>query len=223
MKLLSTDWILNSLLDVMATPKSSDVEALRTSSGFANEEYLAEETLIEVQPLFNLGEPLRFISQECGPFDRRSNVSVPLWVALYLEKHGKCVIKPPAWLAPGPLRQKLRDERERGPGSFSDLTDHMVQVAFLLLNREYLTTEYLGGQAARKEIETILTELLLLRRAKITEGLKQIDFTTTVVEITNMTSIERECIRPQTCQIMDSLRDLWTIRDDVLGGESRGM
>jgi GINS complex subunit 2 len=202
---------------------SSEVDSLRTSASFLEEEFLAGEYPIEIQPSFNSGEPLRLISEECGPFDRRSTISVPLWIALYLERHGKCTIKTPAWLSPSVLRQKLREEREAGAGSFASLSDHLIQVAFMLLNREYLATDYLGGHLARNQLETVLTELLLLRRAKITEGLKQVDFTTTVVGITNMTSIERECIRPQTSLILDSLRDLWTIRDDVMGGETRGM
>jgi hypothetical protein len=207
----------------MVTRQSSDVDLLRTASSFLDEEFLAGEYPIEIQPSFNSGEPLRLISEECGPFDRRSCITVPLWVALYLERHGKCTIKAPVWLSPAVLRQKLREEREAGAGSFASLSDHLIQVAFMLLNREYLTSDYLGGHLARNQMETILTELLLLRRAKITEGLKQVDFTTSVVGITNMTSIERECIRPQTSLILDSLRDLWTIREDVIGGESRGM
>lgn len=207
----------------MTICRASDVDKLRTTASFNEEEFIAGEFAIEIQPLFNSGEPLRFISEECGPFDRRSNHTVPLWVALYLERHGKCVIKMPSWLTPSALRVKLREEREAGPGSFAPISDHSIQVALSLLRREYLSDDHMGGQTARNQMETILTELLLLRRAKITEGLKQIDFTTTVVGVTNMTSIERECIRPQTSLILDSLRDLWTIRDDVIGGESRGM
>lgn len=207
----------------MTIIRPSNVDGMRGASSFEDEEFLAEDFPIEIQPLFNLGEPLRFLSQECGPFDRRTSVTVPLWVAMYLEKHGKCCIHEPHWLTASFLKQKLREERERGAGAFSDLSNDMIQVAFLLLNRDYITTQFLGGHNARKQIETILSELLLLRRAKISEGLKQIDFTTSVVDISNMTSIERECIRPQTCAILDSLRDLWTIRDDIMGGETRGM
>jgi len=206
----------------MVLVPSSDVDNLRVSPAFEDEDFLAGEYPIEVQPLFSSGEPLRFISDECGPFDRRSNISIPLWVALYLEKHGKCVIQTPDWLSLQALKRKLREEREAGAGSFATFPDHLIQVAFMLLSRNYLQADYLGGSSARNQIETILTEIILLRRAKITEGLKQMDVATTVVGITNMTSLERECIRPQTSLILDSLRDMWTIREELSGSESRG-
>lgn len=207
----------------MVLSASSDVDNLRVTPGFEDEDFLAGEFQVEVQPLFSSGEPLRFISQECGPFDRRSNISIPLWVALYLEKHGKCIIQTPDWLSPQALKRKLREEREAGAGSFAELPDHLIQVAFMLLSRNYLQSDYLGGSSARNQMETILTELLLLRRAKIAEGLKQVDVATTVVGISNMTSAERECIRPQTSVILDSLRDMWTIKDNLSGVGSGGL
>ena len=200
-----------------------DTSEIRSHSGFVEEEFLAEDFLVDVQPHFNSGEPLRFISQECGPFDRRSPISVPLWVALYLERHGKCSIVCPEWLSANNLRQKLKEEREKGAASFSEIQDHMIQVAFLLLNRDHLPAEHLGGEAARNLMGTILTELLMVRRAKMADGLKQIDVGSAVIDISNMSSMERALVRPQTTSIMDSLRRLWTIREDIISGEPRGM
>jgi GINS complex subunit 2 len=201
----------------------SEVDSSRICSAFEQEDFMAREYFIEIQPLFNLGEPFRFISQECGPFDRRTTMSVPFWVALYLEKHGKCIIKEPEWLSPGLLLQKVREEREEGPGAFGQLADHMIQVALILLKRDYLSDDHLGGKANRRHIETAVNELLLIRRSKISEGLKQVDVTTTVVGTANMTSVERESIRPQTTLILDSSRDLLNIREDVIHDEVRGM
>jgi GINS complex subunit 2 len=200
-----------------------DISVSRIAPGFSDEEFLAEECMIEIQPHFNAGEPLRFISQECGPFDRRTPTRVPLWVGIYLEKHGKCTIRNPDWLSVPYIKAKVREERERGTGTFATLDDHSVQVAVILLNRDYLTSEYLGGHAVRSQMQTLLTELLMIRKAKMIEGLKQIDLATSVVDITNMTSIERASIRSQSSMIMDQLRELWTIRDHVLLGETRGM
>ena len=200
-----------------------DLHAARTSSCFQDEEFLAEDYSIDIQPHFSTGEPLRFISSECGPFDRRCTAKAPLWVALYLEKHGKCTIISPEWLCVPALKQKVREERERGTSTFASLEEHLIQVAVMLLNRDYMNGEYLGGQEARNQMQTLLTELLMIRKAKVVEGLKQIDVTTSVVDITNMTSIERASIRPQGSIIMDLLRDLWTIRDGVLAAEPRGM
>lgn len=204
-------------------PRCSDLSNFRTASSFQDEELIAEEFPISIQPHFNTGEPLRFISQECGPFDRRSATSVPLWVALYLERHGKCSIIHPEWLSVAFFKQKIREERERGTGTFASIDDQIIQVACILLNRDHLTAEYLGGQMNRNQMSTILTELLMIRKAKMIEGLKQIDVTTSIVDITNMTAIERANIRPQGSKIMDSLRDLWTIRESVIGVEPRGM
>lgn len=206
----------------MSVDLTNDLDSYRGSSAFLDEEFLAEESPVEIQPHFNLGEPIRFISQECGPFDRRSPISVPIWVAVFLEKHGKCTIKPPAWLSVVELKLKLREERERGTTTFASLPEYMLQVALILLNREYLTIEYLGGPVARKQMEALINEILMVRRAKMTEGLKQMDFATSVVDISNMTSVERATVRPQTTVIMDTLRELWAIRNDLIGEEQRG-
>ena len=189
----------------------------RTSPGFAEVEFLAEETLIEIQPNFNMGEPIRFVSGETGPFSRRQPTRVSLWMALYLERLGKCQIVVPDWLNVSHLTAALRDERERGTSNFAPLKDEAVQVAVALLNRDYLVGEYCGGQRVRIQMQSLITELLMIRRCKTIEGLKQIDVSTSVVEITNMTSIERANIRPQSSAIMDSLASLWKIRDSVVG------
>ncbi len=194
-----------------------------STSDFPDEEFLSEECMVTIQPLFTIGEPLRFLSHECGPFDRRSQTVVPLWVALHLQRHGKCQILPPAWLSNEFLKSKLREERERSTSTFAVLDEHVIQMATILLSNEVVASEYLGGEANTKQMQIILAEILMLRRAKIIEGLKQIDVTTSVAEITNMTSMERSAIRPQSTLIMENLRGLWGIRESIMSGETRGM
>jgi hypothetical protein len=121
------------------------------------------------------------------------------------------------------MKQKIKEERENGTDSFAKIDDTMIQVAMILLNREYLPREYLGGPVNRNAIATLLQELMLIRKAKIVEGLKQVDVTSSVIDITNMTSAERCSIRPHAVCMMDELRKLWTIRESVLGGGPRGM
>lgn len=210
--------VSNFILDYFMT-SSFD---LRTKPGFSESEFLAEELLVEIQPNFNMGEPIRFVSRESGPFSRRHTSRVALWMALYLERHRKCQIITPEWLTVGHLTASLRDERERGTGNFAPLSDDAIQIAVALLNREYLVGDYCGGQRVRNQMQSLLTELLMIRRCKTVEGLKQIDVSTSVVEITNMTSVERAAIRPQSSAIIDSLGSLWKIRDNVVGLESRG-
>ena len=198
------------------------VSETQAQAGYADAEFIAEEALVEIQPNFNMGEPVRFVSGEFGPFSRRCRTSVPLWLALYLERHGKCSIVAPSWLNIGHLTTLLREERERGTGAFTALNDEMIQVGIALLNREYLAGEYLGGQTSRTRIQSLVNDILLLRRAKTVEGLKQIDASTSVVDITNMTSVERSSIRNQGSTIMNTLCSLWNIRDNVIGTGLRG-
>lgn len=195
----------------------------QASSCFQDEEYLAEEYKISIQPNFNTGEPLRMISSEYGPFDRRSPTLVPLWMAIHLERLGKCHIIPPLWLRVDFLKPKIREEREKGAHLFSPLDEYMLQVGLILLNRDYLSNEYLGGPQERSFLSSLLLELLLIRKTKAVDGLKQIDVTSAVVDISKMTSIERASIRPQASHMIDRLRSLWTLRETVLGAESRGM
>lgn len=198
------------------------VETANMATGFVDSEFIAEEFYIEIQPNFNMAEPIRLISHECGPFSRRTTCRVPLWLGLYLERRGKCQILTPSWLSVPYLLSKLRAERERGTGNFASLNDESIQVAISLLHRDYLVGEYLGGQNIRNQIESLITELMMLRRGKAVEGLKQIDVSTSVVEISNMTSAERASIRGQCTSIMGSLSSLWKIRDSVIGLEPRG-
>lgn len=200
----------------MSLPRVSELDYLRIGPGFTECEFLAEEFLVDVQPHFNSGEPLRFISQEVGPFDRRASLAVPLWVALYLERHGKCTIKEPHWLNLSSMKQKLREEREQGSDTFASLSDHFFQAAVILLNRDYLSSEYLGGQQVRDQILSLLAEIQMIRKAKVLEGLKQINVTTNIVEISNMSSVERESIRAQSSVIMDTLMDYWSVRDRIV-------
>lgn len=192
-------------------------------SSFEDEEFLAEEYSISIQPYFSTGEPLRMISSEYGPFDRRSPLNVPLWMAIHLERHGKCIIIPPSWLRVDILKAKIREERENGPNMFAPLDETILQVGIILLNREYLTVEYLGGPSERAVMSALLLELMLIRKAKAVDGLKQIDVTSAVIDISKMTSIERASIRPQASRMVDQLRILWTLRETVLGAEPRGM
>ena len=205
------------------TSRCLKLSGLEEIKGFVDDEFMAEEYLVEIRPNFNSGEPIRFLSHECGPFDRRNPISVPLWVALYLERHGKCTIACPDWLSVPNLRLKLRQERESGSASFSDVPEHMLQVALILLNRDYLSSDYMGGESQRNLMGTFLTELLMVRRCKMADGLKQIDVSSAVIDLSNMSSIERSLIRPQAECIMNTLRGYWTTRQDIITGETRGM
>lgn len=195
----------------------------RIASYFQDEEFLAEEYLVTIQPNFSTGEALRLVSTEHGPFDRRTCLTVPLWMAVELEQHGKCSITPPGWLRADVLKGKIKEEREKGPSMFASVDQVMFEVGTILLNRDYLGVDYLGGPIERANISSLLTEILLIRKAKAIEGLKQIDITSSVIDISRMVSIERACIRPQASRLIDELRELWTIRQSVLGAEPRGM
>ena len=198
-------------------PIECDPDKIRTSHAFLDEEFIAEESLVTIVPEFTMHEPLRFISNEFGPFRKRSEVQVPLWVALYLERHGKCSIQSPDWLSLDAIRAKIEEERALGPSQFAQLpNEYMFQVALLLLNRQYLTDQsaYLGGPQNRHAIEVALQELQLIRRTKITEGLKRIDASPfTIVDVTNLSSVEREIIRKQTLGILEQISSLWQLRD----------
>jgi hypothetical protein len=141
---------------------------------------------------------------------------------MYLERQGKCAIKEPRWLSVSFVKQKLREERDKGTASFAVMDDNYIQVAVVLLNRDYLTSEYLGGQVVRDQILSLLAELQMVRKAKILEGLKQINVTTNIVEISDMSSMERSSIRPQSSVIMDTLMEFLNLREPIAFIGSRG-
>lgn len=77
----------------------------------AENEFLAEQDIINIIPKFNDHRIVHLISGDIGPFRAGIPVSVPIWVALNLRRNQKCVIVPPNWMDVQALEDKLEEEK----------------------------------------------------------------------------------------------------------------
>jgi GINS complex subunit 2 len=97
----------------------------------AENEYLAEQTLIKIIP--NVDQPVfQFISGQFGPLTGGFPAVVPLWLAITLRKRGMCTIIIPDWMTIAALEQRVIEERTQG--TLSVLPFHYMEIAQLLLN-----------------------------------------------------------------------------------------
>ena len=76
----------------------------------AENEFFAENELIEVLPLFK-GDEFKFVSGTFGPFRANIPILVPLWLAVYLKQRNKCDIQVPNWLDVEFLQKVTTEEK----------------------------------------------------------------------------------------------------------------
>ena len=113
---------------------------------------------------------------------------VPLWLALFLKRRGKCRIVAPDWLAPEQLEETLAEER-RNHERFAPLPYHYLEVAF-----ELLSVAEDDLQEANR-IRVALVDIEDTRRAKLARGLKTIDHNTDVITLPDISAMELSRIR----------------------------
>ena len=78
----------------------------------AESEFFAESELIEIIPNFR-GDKLKFISGTFGPFKPAKPVTVPLWLAIYLQQRKRCDVHLPNWLDLEFLKKVRMEEMEQ--------------------------------------------------------------------------------------------------------------
>lgn len=105
---------------------------LLRESNCAENEFLAEETLVEIIPNFD-HPSFHFISGTFGPFETGVSIQIPLWFAISLNQKQKCKITIPEWLKVGYLEEKVRDEKSAP--IFQDIHFHYIEVALMLFER----------------------------------------------------------------------------------------
>ena len=95
----------------------------------AENEFLAEETLITIQPNFDHAK-LFFTSGTFGPFSSGELYDVPLWLAINLSKRNKCTIIIPDWMSVEALEQN--NSNEKNLSLFEPLPFHYQEISQLL-------------------------------------------------------------------------------------------
>lgn len=94
-------------------------------------EFLAEEELIVIRPTINHAT-LNLVSGDFGPLQIDIPCTVPLWLAIFLRKRGKCIIIVPEWLKVANLENCIQQERVSSTLGGS-VPFHYLEIAHLLL------------------------------------------------------------------------------------------
>ena len=95
-------------------------------------EFLAEETMIQIQPLFHM-ESIPFMTRSYGPFRAQIGIDVPLWLAIQLKKYRKCRVVAPEWMQIESLTLKL-DAEKKEYDVFTPMPFHYIAVASALMD-----------------------------------------------------------------------------------------
>lgn len=152
-------------------------------------DFIAEEEAVEIIPNFSSTHLIHLSTGSAGPFQAQIPVKVPLWLAIVLKLHGKCVIKPPLWLSVAKLEAVLN--LERSDEVFQSVPFHFIEVTHALCkharddlddwNQLYDLTEHIRS----------------VRQSKIQTGLRTLDASALRgVKLNNLAAIELNIIRP---------------------------
>ncbi|KAJ9053920.1 DNA replication protein psf2 [Entomophthora muscae] len=162
-------------------------------------EFMAENLRIQIEPNFS-ADKIELISGQVGPFRPPLLTSVPVWFAILLRSRNKCKIVPPSWLKIESLEAQLAKERESP--EFSDLPDHHLEVARLLVERA--PNDLLDITVIRN----LLKEIREIRLNKAREGLRGLN--PDYLQMDNLSRMEINEIRP--C-FQEGFRTLNSIHD----------
>ncbi|EER07467.1 conserved hypothetical protein [Perkinsus marinus ATCC 50983] len=227
--------VLVLLLLLMDQVRICDVDTVRRAAMIGNEEFEAMDSLVTIVPsasFTTFGARWELFSGVVGPFSPYMPADVPLWLALYLEKINRCSIEAPEWLNATHLRQQLADERRLPVDEFTDVHEHYLELAHILLNkRPWLKSnanggevvgggsqDPLGGSKAQAEVRVLLEDILNIRRHKIREGIKMLDTDVANLDVSKLSRLELACIRSQSLSLMDKAQELLTIREAAATG-----
>ncbi|KAL8143237.1 hypothetical protein V2J09_016269 [Rumex salicifolius] len=158
-------------------------------------EFLAEDEIVEIipnmrmEPINLISASLLFTSGDYGPFRPQIATQVPVWLAVALQKRGKCTIQPPVWMTVERLTQVLEAERE-SPREFQPLPFHYVEISKLLFDhaRDSIPDIYM--------VKSLIEDIRDVRFHKVELGLETISARTHAVKLKNLSAMEVNLVRP---------------------------
>jgi len=178
--------------------------------------FLASEESLSIIPNFSYPAAFDFLltCKPIGPFHAGVNVTVPLWVALYLRRRNLCRLIPPEWMNVEHLTSVLAFERDPNQKEFSpNLPFRYVEIstAFLRACGASRSAAHASGNGADGEelaemekIRVLLDDIAVVRLDKIRKSVHEmsVDMGHTdqqvmpVYDVTNVGSLEIAAIRP---------------------------
>lgn len=206
--------------------KSSFV--LSPHRSLATTTFLANDESITIIPSFNLPEPMELISGSVGPFRAGMNTSVPLWLATMFRRRKLAKIVPPPWMDADVLREVLLFERDPKEASFSpDLPFRHAEIARAILSacRAGSGTGSAAGDGAASgnveipnadTVKLLLEDIAAVRMDKIQKNVHSLSSSTlktktsteSIIDVTNIGSMEMHAIRPFVTESFRMQREL---------------
>lgn len=168
--------------------------------GAAQIEFLSEDMLVTIVPLFSYASKYQLASVTCGPFRPNVAARVPLWLAKQLKKKNMCKIQPPDWLDATELGGVL--ERERADtSSFQPLPYHFIELATQIL--EVAQDDVAEASIVRELVESIW-EARHLKLMATMGGIAEAP----AVMLTNLSGLETNAIRAFLASAMSQFQRL---------------
>jgi len=155
-------------------------------------EHVAEDELVTIIPTFNSERKLNLIQGDFGPFKATKPTDVPLWLATYYKKKGRCKIRFPDWLDYDTLNEAFTFERTHPDQFYPQLPFHYMEFSNLLLLHAK------DDLQEPEKVRGLLADLQSIRFDKIQNILQNIPQELQqkkVVSLTGLGSLELNCIR----------------------------
>ncbi|XP_054167130.1 DNA replication complex GINS protein PSF2-like [Oppia nitens] len=169
-------------------------------------EFLAEDELIEIIPLFKYNKQLNLISGDFGPFRPSIPIKVPVWLAFNLQRQNKCTICVPDWIQELP---QLQEQQEADSERLVPMPDDQWRELLKLLEQEFQSSVNCSELIERREAILRLSAHQLFRVAKHKEQLFIGDVT-----LNNATKAELQSVKPLIQKCFQYLQQLRTTLAD---------
>lgn len=169
--------------------------------------FLAEQETIYILPRYSMNG-VELIGRNMKRLRALQKTEVPLWLAVLLKKQKKCNIVIPDWLSVVHLKGKYGEE-QRVKERVSSLPWHWIPISKILL--DVCPDDFVDSP---HELRSIIQDLREIRLLKTRQGFAMIDDED--LELTGLSLMEINEIRPFLLKTMDTLRDLRrvTLSDD---------
>lgn len=177
--------------------------------------FLAEQEPIYILPRYTMNGT-ELIGPNMPKMKALQRTEVSLWLAVLLKKQNKCSIVIPDWLSVPFLKAKYIEEQQRKE-RVSELPWHWIPTSKILL--DVCSDDFIDSP---HELRSLIQDLREIRMLKTRQGFAMVD--DEYLELTGLSLLEINEIRPFLLQTMNTLRDLRkvTLSDDEREEESAG-
>ena len=162
-------------------------------------EYLSSKELVTIIPKFKM-KTLQLLTGTFGPFMSNVPIEVPLWVAVFLRKRGKCKIQLPQWMTVENLSEMIQAQRNSPKFIY-------IHFYYQIIAQQLLRCAHEDFKASSL-IQTLLSELQSIRHDKFRNSLQSLQ-PNVVYSLKNLSHMELNTFRPH---LLETLNEISTLR-----------